>query len=161
MLKDQSAVDHVEGRGGKRAEVGGSDHVETATGVRPVQVAGARDHRARHVHAVHRFEMIGERPGDPPDAAAEIQRAQAAGIGHNPDQVGDESQSIGAAGREKCVDVPGGGAGAGKENRAERIAAAERVPVRVEAAQIHARDDNLVSEAATRLAFPVRGGASQ
>ncbi len=93
--------------------------------------------------------MIGERPGDSTDAAAEIQRAHAAGIWRNPDQIGDESPSIVAAGREKCVDVPGGGAGAGKENRAERIATAERVPVRVEAAQIHARDHNLLADEAS------------
>ena len=138
MLKDQPAVHHVEGRCRKTAEVDAADHVEAAPALPLVQVAGAGDHRARSVDAVHRLEMVGERAGDPSDATAEVQCSLTSRAWRNPPEIGEESTRVVAAGGEKSVDVPRRRAGVTwNQNRAEWIAAAERVPVGVEATQIH------------------------
>jgi hypothetical protein len=127
----------VECRGRKTAEIDGAIHAEATGPLPPVQFAGARDHRARKVDAVDRLKVIGERACNSSDAAAEIERSLSARAWHDPHQIRNEPQGVGAAGCEERVDVPRDPTDSARyENRAERIATAQRVPVPVEAPQI-------------------------
>lgn len=73
VLEHEVAVHEIEGAIAELPQVVGVVYQEPARVDAGVEFLGRRDHGVGDVHAVAIVEVLGERPGQPPDAAAEIQ----------------------------------------------------------------------------------------